>query len=331
MTKTDSKIARLALSRRAFGAGVAATAGLAAAPLRAQEKFPSKPIEVVTHAGVGGGTDITARMMMVHAPGEFGTELVVVNRVGGSGAASLAYANSKPRDGYVIMLVTQTHLLTMIQGKSPVKYDEIVALARATDDPQIIMVGKNSPLKTAQDFLTASKTKSLKYGITQVGGVDHLAAYGFASKAGIVQPTVVPFRGGGDIVINTVGGNVDIGLMNYAEADSQIKSGDVRVLLALSDKRVGPLPNVPTAKELGINATYSTVRGFVTLKGVPEDRLKILEEGLVKSMKGKMYEGYIENSGQSPESVVGRTAWQRQLNEFYDEGKMALEALGLMK
>ncbi len=73
MTKTDQKIA---LTRRAFGAGAVATAGLAASPLRAQEKFPSKPIEVVTHAGVGGGTDITARMMMVHAPGEFGTELV---------------------------------------------------------------------------------------------------------------------------------------------------------------------------------------------------------------------------------------------------------------
>jgi tripartite-type tricarboxylate transporter receptor subunit TctC len=331
MIKTDSKIARLALSRRAFGAGVAATAGLAAVPVRAQEKFPSKPIEVVTHAGVGGGTDITARMMMVQAPGVFGTELVVMNRVGGSGAASLAYANSRPRDGHTIMLITQTHLLTMIQGKSPVKYEEIVALARATDDPQIIMVGKNSPFKTAQDFLTASKTKALKYGITQVGGVDHLASYGFASKAGIVQPTVVPFRGGGDIVINTVGGNVDIGLMNYAEAESQIKSGDVRVLLALSDKRVGPLPNVPTAKELGIDASYSTVRGFVTLKGVPDDRLKILEDGLVTSMKGKLYMGYIESSGQSPDSVVGRAGWQKQLNEFYDEGKMALQALGLMK
>lgn len=331
MTTENSKLARSALSRRAFGAGVAATAGLAAVPLRAQEKFPSKPIEVVTHAGVGGGTDITARMMMVQAPGEFGTELLVVNKVGGSGAAALAYANSRPRDGYTIMLVTQTHLLTMIQGKSPVKYEEIVALARATDDPQIIMVGKNSPLKTPQDFLAASKTKSLKYGITQVGGVDHLAAYGFASKAGIVQPTVVPFRGGGDIVINTVGGNVDIGLMNFAEAESQIKSGDVRVLMALSDKRVGPLPDVPTAKELGINATYSTVRGFVTLKGVPDDRLKVLEEGLVKSMKGKLYTGYIDSSGQSPDSVVGSKEWQRQLNEFYDEGKMALQALGLMK
>ena len=62
-------------TRRAFALGAAAAGlTLAARPLRAQDKFPSKPIEVVTHAGVGGGTDITVRMMMVQAPGEFGQE-----------------------------------------------------------------------------------------------------------------------------------------------------------------------------------------------------------------------------------------------------------------
>jgi tripartite-type tricarboxylate transporter receptor subunit TctC len=100
---------RLPLGRRWL---LAATPLLAAPALmrgaRAQERFPSRTIEVVTHAGVGGGTDITARMMMVQAPAEFGQELVVVNRVGGSGAAALAYAASKPRDGHTILLITQT-------------------------------------------------------------------------------------------------------------------------------------------------------------------------------------------------------------------------------
>jgi putative tricarboxylic transport membrane protein len=319
-------------TRRAFALGAAATGlTLAAGPLRAQDKFPSKTIEVVTHAGVGGGTDITARMMMVHAPGAFKTEFAVVNKVGGSGAASLAYANSRPRDGYTIMLITQTHLLTMLQGKAPVKYEEIVALARATDDPQIVMVGKNSPYKTAQELLAAAKTKQLKFGATQLGGVDHLAIYGFAKKAGIQQPTVVPFRGGGEIVINTVGGNIDVGMLNYAEAESQIKSGDVRALLTLAPKRLGPLPDVPCSKDLGIDANFSTVRGFVALKGTPEDALKVLETGLLESMKGQMYATYIQTSGQSPDSVVGRAAWQKQLDEFNTEGMEALKGLGLVK
>src|SRR5688572_33499801 len=102
------------MKRRTFVGGATAAAALGLVPVTAQEKFPSKPIEVVTHAGAGGGTDITARMMMVHAPGIFGTELLVSNRVGGSGAASLAYAATKPRDGHTIMLVTQSHLLTIL-------------------------------------------------------------------------------------------------------------------------------------------------------------------------------------------------------------------------
>ena len=88
---------------------------------------------------------------------------------------------------------------------------------------------------------------------------------------------------------------------------------------------------MPSAKDLGIAADYSTVRGFVTLKGVPEDRLKILEDGLIKAMGGQMYTTYIETSGQAADSVAGRAAWQSQLDSFYVEGESELKALGMGK
>ena len=306
---------------------IAIAAGLSGAT--AQEKFPSKTIEVVTHAGVGGGTDITARMAMVQAPAEFGQELVVVNKTGGSGAAALGYAAGRAKDGHTILLITQTHLLTALQGRgSGVKVDEIVGLARATDDPQILMVGKNSPFKTAKEFIEASKGKAMKYGTTQIASVDHIAVLGFAKQAGLQQPTVVPFRGGGDIVINLVGGNLDAALLNFAEAESQIKAGEVRVLLTLSEERNPSLPDVPTGKEIGVPAYYSTVRGFAVLKGTPEDRIKALEDGLVKAMNGKLYQDYIKSSGQSSKSVVGRQEWQKQIDEFARTGQEALTAIG---
>ena len=306
---------------------IALAAGLCGAA--AQEKFPSKTIEVVTHAGVGGGTDITARMAMVQAPAEFGQELVVVNKTGGSGAAALGYAAGRAKDGHTILLITQTHLLTALQGRgSGVKVDEIIGLARATDDPQILMVGKNSPFKTAKEFIDASKGKAMKYGTTQIASVDHIAVLGFAKQAGLQQPTVVPFRGGGDIVINLVGGNLDAALLNFAEAESQIKAGEVRVLLTLSEERNPSLPDVPTGKEIGVPAYYSTVRGFAVLKGTPEDRIKALEDGLVKAMNGKLYQDYIKSSGQSSKSVVGRQEWQKQIDEFARTGQEALTAIG---
>lgn len=332
MTFSKRFLSSSSLTRRAFMGG---TAVLAAAPslggrARAQEKFPSKPIEVVTHAGVGGGTDITARMMMVEAPGALGTELIVANRVGGSGAASLAYAASRPRDGHTIMLITQTHLLTILRSKNPpVQYDEIVALARATEDPQVLMVGAKSPYANAKDFLAAAKEKSLKFGTTQIGSVDHIAVVGFANRFGLKKPNVVPFRGGGDIVISLVGGSLDAALLNFAEAESQIRSGEIRALMTLVPERMESLPNTPSASELGVRLNYSTVRGFVTLRGTPEDRLKVLEAGLIKAMNGKLYQSYLQQSGQLPKSVVGRAEWQAQLDAFYKEGKEALASLGI--
>ena len=302
-------------------------AGLSGAA--AQEKFPSKTIEVVTHAGVGGGTDITARMAMVQAPATCGQELVVVNKTGGSGAAALGYAASRPKDGHTVLLITQTHLLSALQGRGGgAKLDDIVGVARATDDPQILMVGKNSPFKTAKEFIDASKGKAMKYGTTQIASVDHIAVLGFAKQAGLQQPTVVPFRGGGDIVINLVGGNLDAALLNFAEAESQIKAGEVRVLLTLSEERNPSLPDVPTGKEIGVPAYYSTVRGFAVLKGTPEDRIKALEDGLVKAMNGKLYQDYLKSSGQSSTSVVGRQEWQKQIDEFARTGQEALTAIG---
>jgi putative tricarboxylic transport membrane protein len=315
------------MKRRDFVTGAAAAASALCLPSWAQEKFPSKPIEVVTHSGAGGGTDITARMMMVHAPGNFGTEILVANRVGGSGAAALAYAAGKPRDGYTILLVTQSHLLTILGGKSAVKYDELVALARATADPQILMVGKGSPIRNAQEMVAAGKAKKLKVGVTHIGSIDHITIVGFSRKAGLQAPTAVPFRGGGDIVVNVVSGNLDLGMLNYSEAESQIKAGDVRPVMVLASQRLKVLPDVPTAKELGIDAEYSTVRGFVTLKGTPEDRLKVLEDNLVKSMKGQMYSTYIETSGQAPDSVAPRAAWQAQLDAMYKEAEAELKIL----
>jgi putative tricarboxylic transport membrane protein len=317
--------------RRVLGFAGGAAALSVLRPLEAQEKFPSRPIEVVTHAGVGGGTDITARMMMVHAPGVFKTEFVVVNRVGGSGAAALQYMLDKPRDGHTIALITQTHLLTILRSKGKFKYEDILPLARATDDPQILAVGKGSPFKTAQDLIGAGKGKALKYGTSLVGGVDHIAVVGIARSAGMQAPTIVPFRGGGDVVINLVGGNIDCALVNYAEAESQFKAGDMRALAIFAEKPIAALPNVPTGKQVGVPGSYSTVRGFVTLRGVPEANLKILEEGLVKAMTGQMFQTYLESSGQSMDSVVGAGPWKAQLDEFMVEGKKTLEALGLLK
>lgn len=298
---------------------------------QAEEKFPSKTVEVVTHAGAGGGTDVTTRMMLLRSRRNLKTDMVVVSKRGGGGATAMNYINSRPRDGYTIMTITPTHLLTIARGKSPLKLEDLVGIARATDDPQLLMVKASSPFKTIQDLLAEAKKSSIKMGGTQVGAIDQITAFTFAKKAKIKNPNYIPFKGGGDIVTSLIGGDIQVGVLNLSEAEAQISAGEIRPLVVLAKKRMKPLPDVPTSVELGIDAVFSTVRGFVTLKGVPEDRLATLEKAIVKAMKHKVYMGYLETAGLGADSIVGAKEWNTQIQQLYKDGVVALKDLGMLK
>ena len=325
-------------TRRGFlKAGAAGIGGLAlgtgfARNAFAEDEFPSKTLNVITHAGPGGGTDITTRMMMLRGRRVFGQDMVVVNKRGGSGAAALMYTNSQPRDGHTFMTITQSHVFQIIQKKVPLTIDQLVGLARATDDPTIVTVPANSEINSLDGLIAASKAKGggLKWGTTFAGGADHVGIHNFAKKADGIEYTIVPFKGGGDIVTNLVGGNVDAAILNYAEGESQYGSGDLKPVVALAQERIGGLPDVPTAKELGVEAFASTVRGFAVLSGVPDAHMAKLEEGLVSAMRHTVYQGYLESGGMAAASVVGMDGWNANIERIFTESEVALKELGLI-
>lgn len=312
-----------------FGVGVSF---FAVGAVSAQEQFPSATINVVTHAGPGGGTDITTRMMMLRGRRAFDQDMVVVNKRGGSGAAALQYLKSVECDGHTIMTLTQSHILQIAQNKVPVTIDEVVGLARATLDPQIIAVRADSELQTLDDLIEKSQATEggLKWGTTFVGGTDHIAIHNFTKAAGGIPYTVVPFEGGGDIVTNLVGGDVEVGILNFAEGEAQFNAGELRPVAVLAEERIDSVPDTPTAKEQGVDAEASTIRGFVTLDCVPEERLKALEEGLLEAMNHPVYQNYITTSGMPESSVAGREVWTEQIRSIYDQSQSALKDLGLL-
>jgi tripartite-type tricarboxylate transporter receptor subunit TctC len=324
-------------TRRGFLRGTAATtmlagAGLAPAILRAQDAFPDDTLNVVTHAGPGGGTDITTRMMMLRGRRTLGQDMVVVNRRGGSGAAALMYTDSRPRDGYTFMTITQSHIFQIIQKTVPITIDQIAGIARATDDPTVIAVPADSPINSLEDVIRASAEADggLKWGTTFAGGADHVGIHNFAKKAEGIPYTIVPFQGGGEIVTSLVGGNVDAAILNYAEGESQFDAGDLKPVVALSEERIGGIPDVPTATEQGVDAFASTVRGFAALSGVPEDRMAVLEEGLVEAMSHSVYQTYLASGGMSASSVVGQDGWNAHIERIFIESETALRELGLI-
>ncbi|MDX1432373.1 MAG: tripartite tricarboxylate transporter substrate binding protein [Gammaproteobacteria bacterium] len=311
--------------------GAASLAGFAALEASAQDKFPSQPIEVVIHSSYGGGTDVTARMMMIRARKHLDVDMQVTAQRGGSGAKAHQYALGKPRDGYTVLALTQTHLYTIARGKSPLTIDDVVGVARAMDDPTFITVPANSPYKTLEELVAASKDNALNWGVAQIGGTEHIGLAQFAKAAGI-KFKAVPFGSGGQMMQALMSGAIDATLPNVSESGPQIADGTVRVLAVMNDKRLKDYPDVPTTFEKGYPVKTSTTRGYWVLKGTPEDRIQILSDAMVKSMQEEVFANYLKSSGLSPEdSVAGHEVWDKQIKEEYKSAVEALSELGLLK
>ena len=293
------------------------------------DEFPSKPIEVVTHAGNGGGTDVTTRMMMLRARRELGQDMIIVNKKGGGGAAALEHYKTVPADGYTILTFTVGHAAVVAKGKGGMTIGELRPLARGTDDPQILMT-KCGTYADAADFVAKQKEEPITYGVTHLGNIDDVSAFMFAKKGGMKTPKMLPFDGGGELATQLVAGAVDAGVLNLAEASAQIEAGEICPTVVLADERMSKIADVPTAKELGIPVSFSTVRGFAVHKDTPEDVAQKLEEALVKSMNHTVYQGFLTSVGLDSTSVVGSDVWGPQIETTVNEMEAALKELGFL-
>jgi len=293
------------------------------------DEFPSKTIEVVTHAGNGGGTDVTTRMMMLRARRELGQDMIIVNKKGGGGAAALEYYKTVPADGYTILTFTVGHAAEVAKGKGGMTIDELRPLARGTDDPQILMT-KCGTYADAEDFIAKQKEAPITYGVTHLGNIDDVSAFMFAKKGELQTPKMLPFDGGGELATQLVAGAVDAGVLNLAEASAQIEAGEICPTVVLADERMSKIADVPTAKELGIPVSFSTVRGFAVHKDTPEDVAQKLEEALLKSMNHNVYQGFLTSVGLDSTSVAGSDVWGPQIETTVTEMEAALKELGFI-
>ncbi len=294
------------------------------------EEYPSKTVEVITHAGNGGGTDVTTRMMMIRARRELGADMVVINKKGGGGAVAMDHYLKLPADGHAILTFTIGHAATLAKGKTKMKLSDIRPIARGTDDPQILMV-KCGNYASAEDFVAAQKEKAISYGTTHLGNIDDVSAFMFTKKGGMKTPRIVPFDGGGELATQLVAGAVDAAVLNLAEAGSQIEAGEVCPMVVLADKRMTGLPKVTTAKEMGIDVSFSTVRGFVVHKDTPDAVVAKIEEALMKAMKHTVYQGFLNSVGLDANSVAGSEVWGAQLTSMVGDMESALKELGFIQ
>ncbi len=302
-----------------------------AGPAAAQDAdaYPCN-IEVVIHSSYGGGTDTTARMMMIRTRRELKTDMAVVAHRGGSGAKAQNYVLGKPADGCTVMALTQSHLYTMARGKSDMKIDDIIGIARAMDDPTFIVVNGKGDIKSLADLIAASKKAPLNFGVAQIGGTEHIGLAQLAKAAGF-EYKVVPFGSGAQMVQALLSGAIDATLPNVSESRSQVEDGSFRALAVMAEKRLADFKDVPTTYELGYSVKTSTTRGYAVLASTPKETIEKLSAAMVKAMNHDVFANYLKSAGLTPEdSVAGWEVWDKHLKEEYQVAAEALKELGLM-
>ncbi|WP_412562527.1 Bug family tripartite tricarboxylate transporter substrate binding protein [Thalassobius sp. MITS945101] len=293
----------------------------------AANEFPTRTIEVLTHAGPGGGTDVTARMMMLRARLELKTDMVVVNKRGWGGGVAMDHFLDQVADGHTILVFTSGHAASMAHGRSKLTLEDIRPIARGTDDPQILMVRCGS-YADAGAFVDAQRQYGLTYGTTHLGNIDDVSAHMFTKKGGLAAPEVQPYSGGGQLAEQLVAGSVDVAVLNLAEAGAEIATGAICPIVVLADRRLAALPEVTTAKELGIDVSFSTVRGFVVHRETPDAVAKQIEAALLNAMNHVVYQAFLTSVGLDASSVAGAEEWGAQIGTITAEMDAALRELG---
>lgn len=262
---------------------------LLALPAAAQETYPSRPIQMIVPFPPGGVADITGRPT-AHVMGRLLKQsVVVVNKSGAGGSVGAALAARAAPDGYTILMalssISVLPVADRLQGRTPAyELEQLVAIALISADPTVLVVRADGPYKTLKDLVDAAKAKpgTINYGSSGVYGTLHVAMEIFSEAAGI-KLFHIPYQGGGPAVAALLSGQIDALASGPSAAIGQIRAGKMRALAVWGDKRLASMPDVPSMKELGYDATFYIWSGLFAPAATPAPILNTLRDAAKKT------------------------------------------------
>ncbi len=250
-------------------------AAIAAAPALAQDAYPSRPITMVIAFPPGGVADITARPTALTMEKMLKHRVIIENRPGAAGATGNAYvANAKP-DGYtVLMALSSVSVIPEAERlhgrKPPYELAQFAPIALISADPVVLVVRDEAPWKNVSEFISDARQRpgKITYSSSGIYGALHMPFTLLEHATGITL-WHVPYNGGGPAIQALLGSQVDVTVGGPATMIGQIKGKRLRPLASFGNKRLASLPDVPTLKELGIDAEYFIWAGLLAPRATP--------------------------------------------------------------
>lgn len=322
----ESKPAESKPAEAAKPAEAKPTAAAAAPAAKSGARYPVRTLTFTTHSNPGGGGDLLGRQLAEALKAQNITA-VLENKPGGSGAINMGYVAGRPADGHTVLIVTLSNLITPHLAGTPLNYQSFKPVARVQLEDEGIMVHRDSPYKTIDEVVAASKAGPVKYCGSFVGNIDSFVAFSLANKAGF-NVEYVPFEGGGEITTALLGRQVDVAVSNPAEAMPQLQSGEFKMLALSTAERSSNFPDVPTLKEKGYDIVMEQWRGVWLHKDTSDDIVTQLADILKKATQEPSFQKYTKD-GLLRDSFLGPREFQAALDAQDKEVSALVDQLGI--
>ena len=283
---------------------------LAAACAFAQA-YPTKPIRVIVPFPPGGAVDFYARVVQPPLSELLGQQIVIENKVGASGMVGAeAVAKSAP-DGYTLLLGNIASLAINVGIYPKMAYDplkDFTPVIRTVDVNYVLVVHPSLPVKTVAELVAYAKANpgKLSYGSAGSGSLPHLGTELFKAQTG-TDMVHIPYKGGGPMVTDLLGGNVQLVIADQANLMPHVQSGKLRALAVATPRRSPNAPDLPTIAESGLAGFDATAwQGLAGPAGLPPDVVKRLNDAFnqvmaMPAVREKLVGGGLEPVGGTPE------------------------------
>ena len=282
----------------ALGCALLAWTGPAAA-----QDYPSHSITVVVPFPAGGPSDVVARIVAEHMSRTLGQSLVIENVGGAGGTIGSGRVAAATPNGYTLLAGSMGSHVAAPVLTPHINYDptqDFVAIGPTANSPAVIVARKDFPAKNLAEFIAVLKQRgsAIKQAHGGIGSSSHMACLLFTAAIG-AKPTLVGYRGTAPAMNDLMGDHVDFFCEQSVSVAKQVGGGAVKGYAVSSAERLAALPDVPTAKEAGIDYLMSIWAGMFAPKGTPAPIVAKLADALDKALDDASVRQRINNLGGS--------------------------------
>lgn len=308
------------------------------AALAAPAWVPQKNVEIVVGSAPGGSNDKTARTVeRILVQGKLvPTPITVVNRPGGGSNIAFSYVAQRAGDPHYLMIGTPSLLTNHITGLGKLHHSDYTPIASLFSDYIVFAVNAGSSIRNGRDLVERLKKdpKSVAIGFaTTLGSHNHIAA-GLLAKTVGVNPRelkAIAYKGSADAITNLLGGHIDLVTTAAGNVAGHVAAGKLRVVGVAANKRFsGPLADIPTWQEQGVNLVFGGWRAILAPKGITREQSAYWEGVLLKATQSPEWKADIEKNFWFDDFVTGEQ-FRKDLDKDYADMKAVLVDLGLAK